>query len=81
MSLLDDATALAERTRVELEAKGYSPPLARAAVERARKTAFQRSQPISVDIRERAYYDLVVYELQHAEEWIQKVVQGMTSAK
>jgi hypothetical protein len=57
-------------TQLELEAKGYTPPLVRAAVERARGTAEYKAQHISADIQGRAFLDILRYELTKTEDWV-----------
>lgn len=58
----------------ELEAKGYTPAQARAAVKRARRAAQEIAGRLPADIRERAYAALLEQELAQAEQWIARVV-------
>ncbi len=67
---LHQATALIERTRIELEAKGYPPGAVGHALERAREAAQKKVEPISEDIRERAFTDVLRVELTQAENWL-----------
>ena len=53
----------------ELIAKGFSERLARNAVERARGIAMYKSTEISPEIRQRAFYDILLAELLTAEVW------------
>jgi len=53
----------------ELIAKGFSERLARNAVERARGIAMYKSTEISPEIRQRAFYDILLAELLAAEIW------------
>ena len=70
--ILNQAIALIERTRIEMEAKGYPPRVVAAAVDRARGTAYSRTMGIRDGIRDEAFYDVLVLELQRVEAWIVK---------
>lgn len=67
--MLETATRMIAATQFELEAKGYPPSLASMAVERARGIAQYKSEPISPEIRGRAFLDLLGHELRKTEDW------------
>lgn len=76
-SLLEEATRCLSLTQLELEAKGYPPGIARAAVMRARGIAEYKTRDISPSIREQAFLDILVAELRKAETW---TVQEMSQS-
>ncbi len=67
---LDRALSVAVVRELELEAKGYPHQLVSAAISRATGAARKKAQPLSPSIREQAYYEFLVDELKHVEEWI-----------
>lgn len=70
---LDRATSLLAVMQLELESRGYPPNLVAAALSRARGTAEYKSEPISADIRLRAFLDLLHAELKGVESWLKGV--------
>ena len=76
---LERAAALMASKQLELETKGYSPRLARAAVDRARGSAEQKTMPVSQAIREQAFLDILTAELRQAEGWCSRELHGITA--
>jgi len=76
---LDDATRLLAVVELELETKGYHTPLVKAALARARGMAQCKARPISPNIRDKAFYDLLVDELRDVETWIHQQQQSVVS--
>ena len=70
-SPLNRATSLLAIMQLELETKGYPSNLVAIALSRARGTAEYKSQPISPEIRGRAFLDLLWDELKGVEPWMQ----------
>lgn len=70
MSALHEALALAARTRLELEAKGYPAGAIGAAIERALGTAERQTEVLSEGIREQAFHDILAHELRQCERWL-----------
>lgn len=69
-SPLDRATSLLAIVQLELESKGYPSNLVAVALARARGMAEYKSEPISPDIRGRAFLDLLSDELRGVEPWL-----------
>lgn len=70
LGVLEAATRMIAATQLELESKGYPPPLVRAAVERARGTAEYKAEHISAAIQGQAFLDILRYELTKTEDWV-----------
>lgn len=66
---LAEATQLMLAYELELEAKGYTTPLARAAVERARQMALYRVKSVRPELRTMAFLDTLQAELRSVEDW------------
>lgn len=62
--------------QLEIEAKGYTPGLARAAVQRAWGSAEYKTRDISGPIREQAFLDILTAELRRAETWVQQEMKN-----
>jgi hypothetical protein len=56
--------------RMGLERKGYPARVIRAALSRARGTAYSRVQDVNPEMRDRAFLDTLIAELPGCEAWI-----------
>lgn len=74
-SCLEEATRMLAVLQLELEHKGYPTAIVAAALSRARGMAHKKAMPISPDIRERAFLDLLLHELKGVEAWIRQEQQ------
>jgi hypothetical protein len=80
LGFLDRALSVAAVRELELEAKGFPPQLVRAAISRATGAARRKAEPLSPSIREQAYYEFLVDELKHVEDWITRLQNSVGSS-
>lgn len=70
MGANEHAIALCAQTRMQYELAGFPPTVVQAAIKRAMRTAEEKARPISDDIRDRAYLDLLAHELANIKPWL-----------
>ena len=74
-------TRVIEKAQFDLTMQGYTEEQVSAAIKKSRNYATSVSKGISAPIREMAFVDLFLSDIQHAEKWLSGIKSSPTAWK